>query len=41
MLISKIVNQADFETPWLRAGCAMMREPLRYDRKLWEWCYIY
>ncbi|HWQ62122.1 MAG TPA: SAM-dependent methyltransferase, partial [Negativicutes bacterium] len=40
MLISKLVSQDDFETEWLKTGCEKMREPLRYYRKLWEWCYI-
>jgi hypothetical protein len=41
VLLSKIVSQTDFETEWLRTGCIKLREPFRYDRKLWEWCYIY
>jgi hypothetical protein len=41
MLKSQICKQEDFETPWFLLACEKCKEPLRYHRKLWEFCYIY
>ncbi|WP_019122725.1 methyltransferase domain-containing protein [Brevibacillus massiliensis] len=41
MLKSQICKQEDFETAWFRQACDKCKEPFRYHRKLWEFCYIY
>jgi len=41
MLISKLCNEQDFKTEWFEKCCKKLKEPFRYHRKLWEYCYIY
>jgi hypothetical protein len=41
MLKSQICKQQDFDTSWFRQACEKLKEPFRYHRKLWEFCYIY
>ncbi|MBO8164915.1 MAG: SAM-dependent methyltransferase [Brevibacillus sp.] len=41
MLISQICKEEDFRTSWFLNACAKLRQPVRYHRKLWEYCYIY
>jgi len=41
MLTSKLCNQDDFEKGWFREACRILREPFCYNRKVWEWCFIY
>lgn len=41
MLISQLCKQSDFETEWFKKACAKLKEPFKYHRKLWEYCYIY
>jgi len=41
MLISKVCNEKDFSTDWFKRCCEKLKEPFRYHRKLWEYCYIY
>ncbi|MED1875676.1 SAM-dependent methyltransferase [Brevibacillus borstelensis] len=41
MLKSQMCKQQDFDTPWFRQACERLKEPFRYHRKLWEFCYIY
>ncbi|HBI04874.1 MAG TPA: SAM-dependent methyltransferase [Paenibacillaceae bacterium] len=41
MLISQVCKQADFETDWFKRACEKLKEPFKYHRKLWEYCYIY
>lgn len=38
--ISRACTQAQFDTPAYRAWCKEIREPPRYHRKQWEFCYI-
>jgi 2-polyprenyl-3-methyl-5-hydroxy-6-metoxy-1,4-benzoquinol methylase len=38
--ISQACTQAQFETPEFRFWCREIREPFRYHRKLWEYCYL-
>lgn len=40
MLISKVCKQEDFTTGWFQNACHKLREPFKYHRKLWEFCYI-
>lgn len=41
MLASKLCNEQDFKTEWFKNCCAKLKEPFKYHRKLWEYCYIY
>lgn len=41
MLKSKCCHEADFHANWFLKACEHMHEPLRFHRKLWEFCYIY
>ena len=41
MLKSKLCNEKDFAADWFKACCEKLREPFKYHRKLWEYCYIY
>lgn len=38
--VSQACSQAQFETPEFMFWCREVREPLRYHRKLWEYCYL-
>lgn len=40
VLQSKICKQEDFATEWLKNACHQLREPFKYHRKLWEFCFI-
>jgi SAM-dependent methyltransferase len=37
---SQACTQAQFETPEFEFWCREIREPFRYHRKLWEYCYL-
>ncbi|WP_028987875.1 hypothetical protein [Thermicanus aegyptius] len=41
MLQSKLCQAADFHSDWFRNASERMKEPFRYHRKLWEFCFIY
>lgn len=41
MLVSKLCNEQDFKTEWFKNCSAKLKEPFKYHRKLWEFCYIY
>lgn len=41
MQISKLCNEKDFTTDWFKNCCEKLKEPFKYHRKLWEYCYIY
>lgn len=41
MLVSKLVNEADFNTEWFKNTCLKLHEQSCYHRKIWEYCYIY
>lgn len=41
MLLSKLCNEQDFKTEWFKNCCVKLKEPFKYHRKLWEYCYIY
>jgi len=41
MLISKLCNEKDFAAAWFKDCCIKLKEPFKYHRKLWEYCYIY
>jgi SAM-dependent methyltransferase len=38
--VSQACTQAQFETPEFEFWCREIREPLRYHRKYWEYCYL-
>ena len=38
--VSQACSQAQLNTPEFRFWCREIREPLRYHRKLWEYCYL-
>lgn len=38
--VSQACTQAQFETPEFLYWCREIREPLKYHRKLWEYCYL-
>lgn len=39
-LVSCLCAQAQFETPWYGYWCSQFKEPAKWQRKQWEWCYI-
>lgn len=38
--VSQACTQAQFDTPEFEFWCREIREPKRYHRKLWEYCYL-
>lgn len=38
--VSQACSQAQFETPEFQFWCREVREPFRYHRKLWEYCFL-
>lgn len=37
---SQACSQSQFETPEFRYWCDQIKEPVSYQRKLWEYCYL-
>lgn len=40
-LVSKLCSEEDFKTDWFIDACTKLKEQFKYNRKLWEYCYIY
>ena len=38
--VSQACTQAQFDTPEFQFWCREVREPFRYHRKLWEYCFL-
>jgi tetratricopeptide (TPR) repeat protein len=39
-LASKLCTQVDIESDWMAYWAAVLKSPVRYHRKLWEFCYV-